>query len=138
MKVVLVNPGVYAEITELEHDLKSMQFAVGGLIQAVYPFSEKVALVCNDEGKLIGLPLNRCVENYNIIAGSFFICGIGEEDFCSLTDEQAERYLQKFRLPQKFVQTQHGVLMQAYDPQAEAIHQSTPPKKTKKRSEPTR
>lgn len=138
MKVVLVNPGVCAEITDLGHDLKSMQSAVGGLMQAVYPFPEKVALACNDEGKLIGLPLNRCVENYDIIAGSFFICGIGEEDFCSLTEEQAARYLEKFRLPQKFVQIPHGVLVQEYVPQAEAIHQSTPPKKTKKRSEPTR
>lgn len=38
-----------------------MQEIVGGTIQVLYPFAEPVALVCNDEGKLLGLPLNRAL-----------------------------------------------------------------------------
>lgn len=57
-----------------------MQAVVGGLIQAVYPFEEAVALVCNDDGKLLGLPLNRALREpetgriYDVVAGVFFLC----------------------------------------------------------------
>src|SRR5699024_3315885 len=74
-----------------------MQRIVGGDIEAVYPFQEPVALVCNSEGKLLGLPMNRPLLDedrlpYDIICGTFFIAGLGREDFVSLTDEQIQRY----------------------------------------------
>ena len=47
------------EVIETDGSLKTMQELVGGTIQAVYPFEEPVALVCNDEGKLLNLPQNR-------------------------------------------------------------------------------
>ena len=55
------------------------------------------ALVCNAEGKLLGLPMNRPLLDedrlpYDIICGTFFIAGLGQEDFVSLTDEQIQRY----------------------------------------------
>ena len=58
----------------------SPEAAVGGPIQAIYPFPEPVALICHEEGKLLGLPLNRALrdkdgEIYDIIAGPFFLCG---------------------------------------------------------------
>ena len=49
-----------------------------------------MALICNDSGKVDGLPLNRSLEDYDIIAGNFFICGFSGEKFCSLTDKQAD------------------------------------------------
>ena len=59
MRVLLVEPGKEPRVCELPDTLEAMQKAVGGAIQAVYPFAEPVALICNDEGKLAGLPLNR-------------------------------------------------------------------------------
>lgn len=56
----------------MKNDLHEMQQMVGGPIQALYPWEEPVAIVCNDEGKNMGLPLNRVLENYDIIAGAFF------------------------------------------------------------------
>ena len=56
MNVLLVAPMEPPRRVEIENSLESMQAVVGGLIQAVYPFDEPVALVCNDEGKLLGLP----------------------------------------------------------------------------------
>ena len=61
MRVVLLEPEKEAQITEIGASLEDMQAAVGGYIEAVYPFQEHVALVCNDEGKLLGLPLNRAL-----------------------------------------------------------------------------
>ena len=100
MKVVMVEPGQYARIEEMDTGLESLQKAVGGLIDCAYPWEEMVCIVCNDEGLLNGMPLNRNVENYQPIAGPFFVCGIEGEDFCSLTDEQAQRYQAMFHQPE--------------------------------------
>ena len=107
-KIVLVEPNKTARIVEMNLTLENMQKTVGGLIQAVYPFEDEVALVCNDEGKIIGLPLNRGLTDekgdiYDIVAGTFFICGLSEDNFAGLTDEQADLYLKKFLHPQKFI-----------------------------------
>ena len=58
----------------------------------------------------MGLPLNRVLENYDIIAGAFFICGIQGENFSSLTEKQMQKYQQMFLSPEKFIQTQEGLL----------------------------
>ena len=61
MKVLVVRPMEMPEVQEIDHTLSAMQELVGGTIQAVYPFDDPVALVCNDEGKLLGLPWNRAL-----------------------------------------------------------------------------
>lgn len=77
--------------------LEEMQALVGGYIQAVYPFEDPVAVVCNEEGKNLCLPFNRPLLDehglpYDIICGTFFVAGLGAEDFASLTDEQVQKY----------------------------------------------
>ena len=117
MKVLLINPGVAPQVREIEHSLKVMQELVDGHIEAVYPFDDTVALVCNDEGKLLGLPLNRAVRDpatgqiLDIIAGTFFICGLSEDDFASLSDEQIQRYIQIFRHPEAFIQSDYQIVI---------------------------
>ena len=59
LTVLEIVPGQYPKQVEIDPDLKSLQQAVGGNIGASYPFSDPVAIVYNDEGKLMGLPLNR-------------------------------------------------------------------------------
>lgn len=61
MRVVLLEPGKQARITEIDRSLHGMQRAVGGGIEAMYPFEEPVCIVCNREGKNNGLPLNRAI-----------------------------------------------------------------------------
>lgn len=74
---------------EIESGLKSLQAAVGGDIQASYPGDDPVALICNEEGKLMGLPLNRALFDddhiYDIVSGNFLIVGLGEENFTDLS-----------------------------------------------------
>ena len=104
MKVLIVEQLRKPYVKEIDGSLKSMQDIVGGLIQAIYPFEDsEVALVCNDEGKLLGLPLNRALydsngEMYDIVSGTFFLCQAPEdsESFESLTDEQVKIYTEKF------------------------------------------
>ena len=59
MRILFVEPNAEPRAIEIDGALASMQAPVGGLIEAVYPFEDPVALICNDEGKLTGLPQNR-------------------------------------------------------------------------------
>ena len=108
MKILVIKPEEAPEEQEISGSLESMQAVVGGLIQAVYPFEEPAALICNEEGKLLGLPWNRALYDdednlYEIIAGTFFICGIDSDDFCSLTNQQLETYRKRFAKPEAFI-----------------------------------
>ena len=102
LRVLVVEPGQPPAVQEIDGSLESMQRLVGGYIQAVYPFADPVALICNEEGKLLGLPMNRTLRDergvpYDIVCGTFFLVGIAEDDFASLTDWQIEKYADYYR-----------------------------------------
>ena len=61
LSVLKIAPGQYPQQVEIDNDLKSLQQAVGGSIGASYPFADPVAIVYADDGKLMGLPLNRAL-----------------------------------------------------------------------------
>ena len=65
MCVLVVEPELKPEVREIDDSLKAMQEIVGGLIQLIYPVEDSVALVCNDEGKLMNLPMNRALRDEN-------------------------------------------------------------------------
>ena len=108
MKVVIVEPHKKARIEDIGRELEDLQAVVGGHIEAVYPFYDHVALVCNEDGKFNGSELNRALYDeggnvYDIICGTFFVCGLGLEDFDSLTDDLAQKYLKMFGKPEEFL-----------------------------------
>lgn len=103
MKVLVVEPMKAPYTKEIENNLASLQEEVGGLIRAIYPFEEPVALICNDEGKLDGLPFNRLMLDcdgrvYDYIAGTFIIVGLSDEDFCSLKEEYVANFREKYKM----------------------------------------
>ena len=61
ISVILVEPGRYPKLIEIEDTLEAMQSLVEGDIEEYMPFEDEVAIICNDEGKMNGLPLNRAV-----------------------------------------------------------------------------
>lgn len=92
----------------VKHIDNSLQAEVGGYIQAIYPFDDPVALICNEEGKLMGLPLNRALRDedhhvYDVVAGTFLVAGLGTEDFYSLNEDQIEKYSKHFQTPELFL-----------------------------------
>lgn len=116
MTVLAVFPDKAPERMELIGSLESMQKFVGGTIQAVYPFSDPVAIVCNDEGKLMGLEHNRALRDsdgnvYDILCGPFFICGLGDENFASLTEELIEKYTRLFQHPELFLRVGNQLMV---------------------------
>lgn len=115
MTVVACYPGKTAQVIEIDGSLESMQQFVGGYLQAVYPFDDPVAIICNEEGKLNGLPLNRALytedgEMVDIACGNIMIVGLGEEDFASLQGELLEKYLEKFKHPESFIKIGGDIL----------------------------
>ena len=66
--------------------------------------------VCDGEGKLKQKPLNRLLEDYDVLSGSFFVCSLEKDDFTSLTDEQFRRYEKLFRDPELFLPTPIGIM----------------------------
>lgn len=129
MDVLIVEPEKAPRMANIAGDLNSLQQVVGGYIEAVYPYDDPVAIVCNEEGKLIGLPLNRKLEDYDIIAGTFVVCGLGEEDFDSLTPELAEKYREKFADPEIFMKMGSRIVAIPIKPKDE-LHASKPKQKS--------
>lgn len=98
MKALLVKPDELPQEIIIDNTLKAKQDCVGGLIEYVsrkhYP---NVAFICNEEGKIDRLPLNRYIGD-DIIAGPFLIVG---DEFKtgvdrSLTDEEVRYYKEVF------------------------------------------
>lgn len=124
IQVVLVEPGKLARIAEIGTTLDAMQQTVGGDIEAYYPFEEQVCIVCNEEGKINGLPLNRAIrdedtnEIVDAIAGTFFICDCSGKSLGNLSKEQQKRYLEKYRFPERFFLTRDGIESVPYKPQS--------------------
>ena len=103
MRVVYVEPNKVPRVMEMPHTLEAEQKAVGGFIELVYN-GDNTAIVCNDEGKLIGMEGNRRLGNGTIIAGPFFVVGLTEDDFRSLTDEEVAKYMNRFAEPEQISQ----------------------------------
>ena len=98
IKGLLVKPYELPKEIEIEDKLENYQRLVEGMIECVYLQNDRdVVLVCNDEGKINNMPLNRDI-GYDIIAGPFLILGDDYEngDFKSLTEEQILKYKMRF------------------------------------------
>lgn len=101
IRVIMLRPGKRATVEVIDASLSGIQKIVGGYIQAVYPFADPVAIVCNEEGKLDGLEMNRALRNekgyiYDVLYGTAFLCGLAADNFGDMPEELTEKYLQLF------------------------------------------
>ena len=98
IKCLLVEPYELPKEIEIENTLEAKQNLVGGYIECTYLQNDPdVVIICNEEGKINGMKLNRYI-GHDIIAGPFLIVGDDYEngDFKSLTDEQILKYKMRF------------------------------------------
>lgn len=128
INVLLVQPMKNPQMIQIDDSLESMQSVVGGMIEEYMPFEDDVALVCNDEGKMRGMELNRGIftedgQLQDIIAGDFFVCytPIESEKFLSLPPEFAEKYREKFKHPEQFFKTANGIQVVPHMPSKEEM-----------------
>ena len=98
INVLIVEPFELPYEKEIPNTLEAKQKIVGGHIECTCLLDDdSVSIICNEEGKIRGLPLNRDI-GYDIIAGTFIIAGDDYEngEFKSLTDAQILKYKIKF------------------------------------------
>ena len=113
IKVLMVEPGKHPKVTMLEDDLDALQKAVSigadyqGLIEII-SIGNSDCILCNEEGKLIGLEGNRRLGN-DIIVGVFYIMSEDEEgNLVSLSEEKIRYYTERFWVPEAFDRTEIG------------------------------
>ena len=104
IKALMIEPNKLPCVVELVNDLDSLQKAVSigapeqGLIEFVY-LEDNVSILCNEEGKLIGLEPNRRLGN-DILCGVFYVVAENNDgELISLTQEQQNRYSKIFEKP---------------------------------------
>ena len=102
--VLVLEPSKKPYVKQIEDTLKSLHREADGYIQAVYPWNEPVALICDEESKLKNKPFNRALRdesgNYDYISGAFLITGLGEEDFASLPPDLIQHFTEMFATPE--------------------------------------
>ena len=134
MKVLIVEPGKYPREADIEHTLEAEQAVVGGTIEAVYPWRDSACIVCNDNGIAENLPLNRMLGDYDIIHGTFFVCGLTSNNFTDLTPKQMKRYEELYHDPQLFFLLGKTLCVEHTTPE-EYSRVMTPPSNTKESPE---
>lgn len=116
MKILCIEPEKAPEIVEIDSGLTALQKAVGGYIEAVYPWEDPVAIICNDDGKFNGMAPNRALYNedgeiMDIIAGTFLVVGLSDDNFAALSDEMAAKYAALFGTPEAFLRSGDRILV---------------------------
>lgn len=100
LTVVMVEPHKTPYVTEIADELSALQRCVGGYIEVVGN-GDGTLIICNEEGKLIGLEGNRRInDGMSIIAGTFFVVGDDGENFRSLTESEVVKYMDRFKEPE--------------------------------------
>lgn len=122
LTVLVVEPMKEPYVKEIDPGLHTLQAEVGGDIAASYPFDDPVGLVLNDEGKLIGLDLNRSLrdehgEIYDIVAGTFLVVGLGPESFASLPPDMIQKYTEHFKRPELFASINGQIVSVPVEPE---------------------
>ena len=116
IRVLKVAPLARPSVCYLENELSSLQKAVSigadyvGLIEII-DLDEEACLLCNEEGKLIGLAPNRRLEN-DIICCVFYVTGQDRAgNLISLSEDQIRHYSERFRDIEYFMRGENGEII---------------------------
>lgn len=101
IQVVVVEPMTKPYKKMIKNDAAAFNEIVGGYFEIVNigrtDTGASIAIHLNEEGKLIGLPFNRRIINFDILVGTFFISAYNMQgDNISLTDLESEKYIKRF------------------------------------------
>ena len=88
MRVIIKRPDEqFGHVTNISNRLENLQKTVEGYIEVVpvkqSPDGKDIILICNEEGKLRGLPHNFYLWDEEIV-GTVIICGIDGDEFGDL------------------------------------------------------
>lgn len=105
MRVLVYEPKKQCYVKDILGDQESLKNVIGGNIEICYPFHDKIALVCDEDGKTHKKEPNRLIyrnpHSFDILCGTFCIVGQDKEGFCDLTDMQIDKYKRYFKKVKK-------------------------------------
>ena len=85
ISVLIKRPGVKAYHTYISNTLENLQKTVGGYIETVTPLNDLV-LICNEEGRIKGLPYNFTMFGVDFF-GTVIFAGVDGDEFCDVPFE---------------------------------------------------
>jgi hypothetical protein len=98
LRVIVKKPSKKAVIQNVVDDLLNWQEIVGGYIEVVlYDNELNILLVCNEEGKFIGLEPNIYYYEDVVVGNIIFVSSNDEGDFVGLDDEQIEYVMETLK-----------------------------------------
>ena len=81
--VMIKRPGKAPELDPLfDNNLEAFQEVVGGYIET-FTLTPEIVVICNEEGKLKGLPYNVTISREDF-AGTILVAGVKGDEFASL------------------------------------------------------
>lgn len=83
IRVLIKRPGEALRAQVVENTLEALQNLVGGHIESITACTD-LAIICNEEGRLLGLPHNMTLLGVDF-AGPIAFVGVRGEDFMSIT-----------------------------------------------------
>ena len=95
ISVLVKEPGEAAYHTHIENSLEALQETVGGFIETV-TLSDNLVLICNEEGRIWGLPLNfkMCGQDF---FGTVIVAGVDADEFCDVPEDEVVNLGQLFK-----------------------------------------
>ena len=107
IKVLMVKPGEHPKVVALDNHLKALQAAVSidapyiGLLEVI-SHNDRIAICCNEEGKVLNLPPCRSL-GMDILCGTFYVCGQDiDGELTSLTEDEIQHWSEHFWVPEIF------------------------------------
>lgn len=82
IRILRKEPGKPAALIEAANELSALQHLVGGYIETV-TIADRLVVICNEEGRLLGLPHNVTIWDYEFV-GPILIAGVKGEEFADL------------------------------------------------------
>ena len=107
MKAIVIKPGKYARIEDIDPTYSTLRSLVGGNIEMTYPFEDEyLAVISNEEAKLLDLPPNRAARGTDgsvadIYCGTMVVVALAPEgENRDLTKREAKTVLQMWGPPE--------------------------------------
>lgn len=90
MTAIYKAPGCAPEVIDIPNTLEALQGKVGGYIETV-TFATDACIICNEEGRLMGLPYNCNLLGVSFV-GPILIVGVDGEEFTGIPDEMLHMF----------------------------------------------
>ena len=107
MRTVILKPGKFAKVDDIDLSYQTLSNFVGGYIEMTYPFSdEEIAVISNEEAKLLDLPPNRAIRNsdgrvLDIYCGPMIVVALDHEgNYRSLTRREIDLVMKEWLEPE--------------------------------------